>query len=782
MTGTREALYRPASIALVVGALLLGAPVARADEQAQIDFANGLFARGFNDEAADEYRAYLESYPNGGHRAEALYRLGEAELALGHHPKALDAFDRLLKDFPRDALAPVAQNRKGVALYQLKRYKDAVATLSPLTKPDVAAEVRAGALYFLGKAYLDGGAYGDAADAFHRLAEQLPDSPYAAAARYQLAFAYLAQDKLEQAAVAFSELAGLANANEELRREARFRAAEAYDKLGWYDAAVKAYRQLREEFPNSDQAQRAALGHAWALYHAGKFDEAAVMARDLVEKSPDAPYAAGMQYILGNCLEQQKKNDVALAAYRQVQQRYPDSEYAARAQYKEGQLQYGAGNADKARAALTAFLDRKTKTGLEADAHYLLGMLSFRTGNMDEAAAQFKAALDTTPPGSYRTQTAYQYAVSLFKLGRYAEAEKQFATFSGEHPDHSLAVTALLQAGDAAFHAQAYDRSEGYYASALAQAEGEAREEPLYRLAVAQHNAGKPAESAQTFETLLKEFETSQYASEAHFRIGDYWLRTAHEPLKAVPHFEAAYKADPNASRAGDVLKQLALARYETKDLDGAAQTFVRVMRDWPDVALNESTYAWVGQRLFDNEAWDDAAVALRALLDHVPDYPSPEQVLLKIAECAEKAGRSDGAVERYQAVVDAAPQSSVAFEARLRMGQLLEPSQPDEAAALYKAAAEQSNGAVGARARFRLGRLYESKEQYEEAAREYMRVAILYLDPELAPEALWRAGQCFERRGSAAQARKTYEELLRDYPESEQAGKAKQRLANAAA
>ena len=52
---------------------------AQADEQAQFDFANGLFARGFNAEAAAEYRGYLQQFPDGAHRPEALYRLGESE-------------------------------------------------------------------------------------------------------------------------------------------------------------------------------------------------------------------------------------------------------------------------------------------------------------------------------------------------------------------------------------------------------------------------------------------------------------------------------------------------------------------------------------------------------------------------------------------------------------------------------------------------------------------------------------------------------------------------------
>ena len=78
--GTGALLPSAAFCAVIV----LGGAVA-ADEQAQIDFADGLFARGFNEEAADEYRAYLSEFPEGRHHLFALYRKGDAETALGRY-------------------------------------------------------------------------------------------------------------------------------------------------------------------------------------------------------------------------------------------------------------------------------------------------------------------------------------------------------------------------------------------------------------------------------------------------------------------------------------------------------------------------------------------------------------------------------------------------------------------------------------------------------------------------------------------------------------------------
>src|SRR3990172_1126684 len=66
-------------------AILAGAVTgAQTSEQNQIDFANGLFLRGYYDLAADAYRKYLDQYPAGAHLEDARYRLAESDYSAGY--------------------------------------------------------------------------------------------------------------------------------------------------------------------------------------------------------------------------------------------------------------------------------------------------------------------------------------------------------------------------------------------------------------------------------------------------------------------------------------------------------------------------------------------------------------------------------------------------------------------------------------------------------------------------------------------------------------------------
>jgi TolA-binding protein len=255
---------------------------------------------------------------------------------------------------------------------------------------------------------------------------------------------------------------------------------------------------------------------------------------------------------------------------------------------------------------------------------------------------------------------------------------------------------------------------------------------------------------------------------EAQFRVAEYLLRDAGDAVNALPLYQAVFEADATGPMAGYALRGLALARYERSDLDDAMDLFLRVTEEYPQVPLNEQTYVWAGQRYFDQQKWTQAAKMLEALLARIPAYPYADQARFKAAECIEHAGKPEDAIARYQAVIDAAPSGSKAVEAKYRMARLYETlKQPEKALKLYETAANDSAGEAAAQARFRLGELYEAKNEFDKAARSYMRVAILFMHPELTPKALWRAGQCFERSGGIEQARKAYQEIPKDYPES---------------
>ncbi|MCC6488928.1 MAG: tetratricopeptide repeat protein, partial [Candidatus Hydrogenedentes bacterium] len=740
-------------------------------EEGQFDLANGLLQRGYFDMAAEEYQNYIEKYPQGAHLNEAVYRLGESQYNAGQYDAALGAFDRVLTSGAEEATKNLSRLRRGEILYRLSRLDEATEVLKPLTAESVPPEIRAGALYYQGKLDFDSGRHEAAREGFRTLVESLPDNPMVPYARYQLALVNLALKDYEGAATEFSAVAD-SNADEALRIESRFQAAEAYDRRGWSEAAATAYKKLLADFPGSTYAERAAYGYAWALFHAGSFAESREAAGSFVKEHPESASIPGLKYLMANCLQQQKEYDKAEEAYRNLIEAHPDSAFAPRAQYKIAWTRYLRGDLEGAKNEVSRFLETYKDASLVGDAAFLRGTILASEDNWADAYEEFRLVAEKYVDSEFAAEALYKMGEALVQLGRIDEAGTVFTAFATQYPDNPLASEAILRLGDAKFYGAKFRDAIAEYQRILDSAPDPAKEEnALYRMAYAYFNIQDYKSCAETFQRLLEKYPQTPHRAEAFLRIGDYQVGDGNDPVHAIEAFQNAFDTGPKGPFAGRALRGLAIARHKTNDLDGAAEAFFRVMEEFPDVKLNEQAYAWLGDYTFQQENWNRSAQALDALLKAFPDYPNPERVHLAIAECSERAGKREEAIKLYQKVVDAAPQSSAAQDALFKMAGLYEAGKDvDKAMALYEQAANTNTGETAAKARFRIGELHETKGDCDGAARSFMQVAILFLHPELSPESLWRAGQCFEKMNSADQAKRAYDELIKEYPESEQA------------
>jgi TolA-binding protein len=658
----------------MLAALILAGPaIAQPNEQDKIDFANGLFKRAMYDMAADSYREYIAFFPDGEHRMTAMYRLGESLFFNGDAKAALDAFDAVLVALPEPAIRESAALRKGEILLKLDQNTMAAEVLTEVAASAENAEVKSEARYFLGKAHYQAGNYPKALETFQAIVDVDPDSGHAPYATYQTALVYVAMNEPENAATAFTAVAK-SNAPDALRQESMFRAAEAYDALGWHESAQAAYQLLKESFPDSDYARKADYGHAWALYHAGRYADALKAADVFLQSDAEDPAGVGMWYLRANALHQQRQYDAAMAAYAGIQTQFPDSQFAERSQYKIAWIHQLNGRRDEAKALVTELLKTAQLPSVIGDAGFLLGTIFMEERNFKDAEQEFNLLWEKYRDSEFAPEALYKRAECLAMLNQADEAARAFKLFATTYPHNPLAGDAALRSGDAKVQMAAFEDAVAEYKALLeSKPDPDTELETRYRLGVTYHNMQNYEASAGEFKALAEKFPDSKYGAEARVRIGDYYLRDGKDPTQAIDVYDNALKADPEGAFAGRAMKGIALARHAIKDFDAAADSFLNVMTAYPDEPLNEATYDWVAAYLFSKERWDDAATVYRAMLKSLPDYPKPEVVQLHIGECLERAGKLDEAVVEFEVVRDRAPRSGAAIEATYRLAQIAE-------------------------------------------------------------------------------------------------------------
>jgi len=101
-----------------------------------------------------------------------------------------------------------------------------------------------------------------------------------------------------------------------------------------------------------------------------------------------------------------------------------------------------------------------------------------------------------------------------------------------------------------------------------------------------------------------------------------------------------------------------------------------------------------------------------------------------------------------------------------------------DEAIEAYRAVVARHKGPTAARAQFQIGECLFARKQYEDAARELLKVDILYAYPEWSAAALYEAGRCFEALGKTVEARTQFKAVVDKHKQTRWGELAGKRLA----
>jgi cellulose synthase operon protein C len=172
------------------------------------------------------------------------------------------------------------------------------------------------------------------------------------------------------------------------------------------------------------------------------------------------------------------------------------------------------------------------------------------------------------------------------------------------------------------------------------------------------------------------------------------------------------------------------------------------------------------------------AVERLETALDRNPDSDSRSAALLRLGDAHASAQQWADSERAYAEHLESFPSSEFWFQSRFGLGWARENQGQHEAAiGEYRAVVERHSGPTAARAQFQVGECLYAMERHEEAARELLKVDILYAYPQWSAAALYEAGRCFEAMNDLSSARAQFEQVRERFPESRWSKLAIQRL-----
>lgn len=780
-------MWRPGLLVLLAALALGAGRRAEADslaEEDRLQFADGLYAREMNDLALKEYAAFLESFTNSTKADVVHFRMGECYRRQGSVAAADREFKLVFDAFPGSEWRLKAGLKRADLAMEREQYDTAAELAGVVLREKPPADVEASALYTQGSAWNSMGRRDEAVRALEQVRTSHASTPVASYAALLLGRIYTemgraggaeSAEMLNKAADRYRQ-AAQKPATDRVGAEALFQLAELQFRRREFGPSAESYRQLLVRYPTDVRVAEARLSAAWAAHNAGLYAEALAGATEALKTTNTPPGAAGeWLYLQANCQRQLLKQEEAVATYSQLLGRFPESSFAPAARYEKALSLY---KLNRYRETIAELTPANLPPDLRKDAYWLLAESHAALREADNAIQYYRLIVRDYPDSDIACDATYRLAHQLQERGQLGEAAQFFSMVAARFPTNALAAPALFASAVCLAKEQKHAEAVRDWAAVVQKyPHSPLAEESLYQKGISEIRLRRDADALASLQQLLRQFAQSKFTADAH-----YWIGVLHREAErweaAESSLRQALASRPREELAAEVRYELALTLQKTGKDDEAADLLHGLLASPVRAKFTPPLLEWLAG--YDLAKADFAACVRSATLLTETNAPAAAQQsgwsLLGQARLG--LGEKAAAGEAFRKCLTFSNSNRAGAEAALALGDLAWGENSASNAMAYYAqaaslAADDSLLGVRAKAYAGLARGAEASGDTESAARYYMSVAILFDDPVLAPECLFKAAEAFRKLGREDDARKTTGELRERYPQSEWAKRA---------
>ena len=230
--------------------------------------------------------------------------------------KALDRLKQLMRQNKSLKLDYNDRINTGLVYYSHRIWKAAVAELERIPNT-VDLNMRAHALYLIGRSYQGRRWYNTAIKKFNAVVALGDQHEYVTRATYQIAQCYRRKGHLKTAVNRLESFLKDYTWSE-LVDDALYDIAQIQEKRGRSESALDAYARLIKAAPNSPYADVAAWRTGWQRFDEKRYEESYNAFKGLKENFPGNRYAMGAHFWMAKIRERQNQPAVARKIYKEV--------------------------------------------------------------------------------------------------------------------------------------------------------------------------------------------------------------------------------------------------------------------------------------------------------------------------------------------------------------------------------------------------------------------------------------------------------------------------------
>ncbi len=668
---------------------------------------------------------------------DILYDYARCTLALKEYQQAADRFDRFIERFPNDAHVLEARYHRAFCLHKLGQYERSLELceriLKQTTKPEFGVvELRAENLFLLGRYDQASKAIVDAMRVEKDLARQ-----------WRLSL--------------------------QLSRCAYFQKN--------YRRAVEVLRPMLadKQLENEVNLQRGVFLLGDAQLQIGQNAEAVeTLSRYLAvsnQKTEEARYKLGLAHLRNG------QPDQAIGVFQELVGGNPKQPWVVRGRYELGQLFYNRDKHSQAEPLLKQVSEQAVAPDLRAPALYVLACIAMDAGEHEKAANLFGQAVRRYGGHEQASEAAYFQAECFRLAGKNDRALKLLQQYIVKHKNSERIPQAKYLMG---FCHSRMNQPEQAMAilKPLADDRGTVNDNVLYELAWVQRTLKKEDRAIASYRRLLADYSDSALAMTTRTELADL-LYDKHKFAEAAKLLKQVLACDgiDETLRTRSLFK-MGWCCVRLEQPDRVIEHFTRFIEASDDADLKVSAIYEVGQAHASSGQYDQAVAQFQRIISRYGKHEWVPLAMLKLGEVQAAAGWYDQSKATYEQFLSRFQDSTYRFLAQFGIGWALENlKQYDPARQWYAKVVEHHNGPTTARSQFQIGETYFAEGAYERAARELLKVDIVYDYPEWSAKALYEAGRAFQQIDQPDKAKAQFRQCVNKYEDESVADLAKKAL-----
>lgn len=477
----------------------------------------------------------------------------------------------------------------------------------------------------------------------------------------------------------------------------------------------------------------------------------------------------------------------AKADLEQLKKRFPNSPELERTLFETGQSAFGREDWEWARSMFAELAARPKESRFHARSLSELGWTEYKQQHFKEAADSFGRLLQEHPEDTQAPEAAFMRGTALQDQNRLEEAVAAFSEGFQKFGTSEHAFLSGLQRARILGRLKKIPEADTAYEELLKRFPSRKdADKVLDEWATTNYDAEQYTRADQIFRRLVQEHPSSELADNAQLSLAESELLGGKldEARKQFTALASSSAADMTVQQRA--LFQVMLIELELKRWDDLRKAAENSLMRFPEGAYHwDAEFHWA-EADFQLGAYKEARDRLEKLKSHHTDkvlaaaswFP---RVWVILAETQFRLKQYPEVAAASQEFHKVAPKSPLLYQVDEVYGRSLKAqAKLAEARKVFEAVVEDESGRLtetAAKSQFQIAETYVLEKNYKRALLEYLKVEIRYKFPEWQAPALYQAGVCHEALSEWKEAAKTFENVVKNYPQSEYAPKAREQL-----